>query len=165
MIKSKFSWYATVPVTGGAGGLGFEAARALLEHGVLKVALFDINTSVGHEAVGRLRASFPSADVAFMLVDVTDFDIVNAAVDGVVEEFGRIDILLAFAGIVKCEHALEMSVQAWQRVLDVNLTGSFLCAQAVARYECGNSDDNFFFTPFFLPLRNGSEKSWRLWIG
>lgn len=69
----------------------------------------------------------------FKRVNVTDPDDVSTAVHQVVEAFGRLDILLAFAGIVKCEHALDMSMQAWQRVLDVNLTGSFLCAQAVAR--------------------------------
>lgn len=72
--------------------------------------------------------------MVFKLVDVTDEGIVNAAVDEVAVEFGHVDILLAFAGIVRCEDALEMRVEAWQRVLDVNLTGSFLCARAVAKY-------------------------------
>lgn len=120
-------------VTGGAGGLGFEAARALLEHGVVGVALFDVNASIGLEAAGRLGEGFGGAKVVFKLVDVRDSSAVSNAVEEVVGEFGRIDILLAFAGVVKCEHALGMSVEAWQRVMDVNLTGSFLCAQAVAR--------------------------------
>lgn len=70
----------------------------------------------------------------FKLVDVTDSAIVNEAVDEVAREFEGVDILLSFAGVVKCEHALGMGVKEWSRVLDVNLTGSFLCSQAVARF-------------------------------
>jgi sorbose reductase len=120
-------------VTGGAGGLGFEAARAILEHGVAKIALFDINPTAGHEAVARLKATFPETDVHFKLVNVTDPEIVNAAVDQVAVEFGQVDILLAFAGIVGCCHAEEITPEAWHRILDVNLTGSWLCAQAVGK--------------------------------
>lgn len=136
--------------------MGSEAARALLEHGALKIALFDTNLSLGQQTTLGLKGRFPHADVLFKQLDVTDADAVNAAVHEVAEAFGKIDILLTFAGIVECEHALEMSVQAWQRVLDVNLTGSFLCAQAVARYECGNNEE-IYPVLFLLPFP-GSEK-------
>jgi sorbose reductase len=46
---------------------------------------------------------------------------------------GDIDILLCFAGVVGCTHALEMSAAEWRRTLEINTTGSFLCAQAVAK--------------------------------
>lgn len=114
--------------------MGLEAARALLEHGVEKIALFDTNSSAGIDAVRNFKNGFPNSLVLFKKVNVADPDEVNTAVREVVEAFGKIDILLAFAGIVKCEHTLDMSLQAWQRVLDVNLTGCFLCAQAVGRY-------------------------------
>ncbi|KAG0136712.1 hypothetical protein HOY82DRAFT_598980 [Tuber indicum] len=122
-------------VTGGAGGLGFEAARALLEHDVSGLALFDINHDAGLQAVDQLKSAFPEANVMFRLVNVTDAALVNAAVNVVAEVLGSVDILLAFAGIVGCVHAEDMTVEQWNRILEVNLTGSFLCAQAVGKYE------------------------------
>ena len=71
----------------------------------------------------------------FHLVNVTDAALVSAAVNVVVEELGSVDILLTFAGIVGCVHAEEMAVEQWNRILEVNLTGSFLSAQAVGKYE------------------------------
>lgn len=137
--------------------MGFEAARALLEHGVQKLALFDTNSSSGVDAARSLTKGFPESVVLFKKVNVTDPDDVNTAVHQVVEAFGRLDILLAFAGIVKCEHALDMSMQAWQRVLDVNLTGSFLCAQAVARYESKKKKKKFIPPSIFLLPFPGSD--------
>ncbi|RPA95616.1 NAD(P)-binding protein [Choiromyces venosus 120613-1] len=122
-------------VTGGAGGLGFEAARALLEHDVSGLALFDISNDVGPQAVDQLKSAFPKANVIFKLVNVTDAALVTTAVNVVVEELGSVDILLTFAGIVGCVHAEDMTVEQWNRILEVNLTGSFLCAQAVGKYE------------------------------
>ncbi|KAG0643833.1 hypothetical protein HOY80DRAFT_1013888 [Tuber brumale] len=120
-------------VTGGAGGLGFEAARALLEHDVSGLALFDINHDAGRQAVDQLKSAFPKANVMFRLVNVTDAALVSAAVNVVVEVLGSVDILLTFAGIVGCVHAEEMAVEQWNRILEVNLTGSFLCAQVVGK--------------------------------
>jgi len=122
-------------VTGGAGGLGFEAARALLEHDVSGLALFDINYDAGIQASEQLKSAFPGANVIFKLVNVTDAALVSAAVDVVAKELGSVDILLTFAGIVGCVHAEDMAAEQWNRILEVNLTGSFLCAQAVGKYE------------------------------
>ncbi|KAI5843341.1 hypothetical protein DFP73DRAFT_606312 [Morchella snyderi] len=121
-------------VTGGSGGLGFEACRALLEHGVAVVVLLDVNAVAGDAAAESLRTRHPTAGTAtFIAVDVTNAEAVTAAVSAVVAMWGGVDILVAFAGVVKCEDALGMSQAAWKRVLDVNLTGSFICAQAVAK--------------------------------
>ena len=69
-----------------------------------------------------------------MSVDVTDADEVGQAVEQAVLELGSVEILCCFAGIVGCTHALEMGAEEWRRVVEVNTTGSFLCAQAVARW-------------------------------
>lgn len=71
----------------------------------------------------------------FKLVNVTDAALVSATVDVVAEELRSVDILLTFAGIVGCVHAQDMAVEQWNRILEVNLTGSFFCAQAVGKYE------------------------------
>jgi sorbose reductase len=72
---------------------------------------------------------------------VTNAEAVTTAVNAVVMLWGGVDILVAFAGVVKCEDALDMSQAAWKRVLDVNLTGSFICAQAVAKYDLWSAVD------------------------
>lgn len=68
-----------------------------------------------------------------MGVDVTDADEVQQAVELAVRELGSVDILCCFAGIVGCTHAVEMGAEEWRRMVEVNTTGSFLCAQAVTR--------------------------------
>jgi len=67
-------------------------------------------------------------------VNVTDAAQVQMAVDRAAQELGSVDILICFAGVVGCQHAVEMTPGEWKRTLDVNTTGAFFCAQAVARY-------------------------------
>ncbi len=66
-------------------------------------------------------------------VDVRDEKSIAEAVTSTVKVLGSIDILCCFAGVVGCTHAVDMKAEDWRRTLDINLTGSFLCAQAVAR--------------------------------
>jgi sorbose reductase len=58
---------------------------------------------------------------------------IASAVESAAKVLGSIDILLCFAGVVGCTHALEMPADEWRRTHEINLTGSFLCAQAAAR--------------------------------
>lgn len=66
-------------------------------------------------------------------MDVTDAASVAEGVEAVVKTLGSLDHLFCFAGIVGCFHAIDMSDVQWRKTLDVNTTGSFLCAQAAAR--------------------------------
>jgi NAD(P)-dependent dehydrogenase (short-subunit alcohol dehydrogenase family) len=120
-------------VTGGCGNLGIEAARALLEHGASGVSLFDVNPAQAQDVVDRLRSDFPSAKIIAKKVDVRDQQVVQAAVAETADELGSLDILLCFAGVVACDHALDVALEEWKRTLDINTTGSWLCAQAVAK--------------------------------
>jgi sorbose reductase len=122
-------------VTGGAGTLGLAAARALLEHGLSSLYLFDMPTtlSTSAPAITTLQSDFPSATINILPVDVTDALTVNTAISTAATTMGSVDILLCFAGIVACHHAIEMTELQWKRVIDVNTTGSFLCAQAAAK--------------------------------
>lgn len=120
-------------VTGGCGNLGIEAARALLEHGASGVSLLDINPAQAQNVVDTLRCYFPSAKIITKKVDVRDEQIVQEAVAETADELGSIDILLCFAGVVACNHALDVSLDQWKRTLDINTTGSWLCAQAAAK--------------------------------
>ena len=120
-------------MTGGCGNLGLVVARALLEHGASGVSLWDVHPESGDLAIQELIASFPCAKVVIKAVDVTDGQCVREAVAQTTSELGSVDILLCFAGVVACTHALELCLNEWKRTLDINTTGSWLCAQAVAK--------------------------------
>lgn len=121
-------------VTGGAGTLALQGARALLEHGLRGMALFDINPQSDHPSISSLRADYPRARILLKQVDVTNDEKVNQAVHEVATELGSINILCCYAGVVGCVHALDISAEEWRRTLEINTTGAFLCAQAVAKY-------------------------------
>ncbi|KAK8189890.1 hypothetical protein HDK77DRAFT_443029 [Phyllosticta capitalensis] len=131
--RYRFGVEGNAIVTGGAGTLALEGARALLEHGVSGLALFDINPAHAEAAIAALRHDFPEANIIAKKVNVTDADNVNAAVGETAQELGSVDVLCCFAGVVGCTHAIDMSPEEWRRVLEINTTGSFLCAQAAAR--------------------------------
>ena len=113
-------------ITGAASGIGAAIADAFAAAGA-KLALVDLN-----EATVQDKADAFDGAHAFAC-NVADADAVTATVEAVAGTFGRIDILVNSAGIVDLAPAEDISLAAWQRTLDVNLTGSFLMAQAVGR--------------------------------
>lgn len=121
-------------MTGGAGTLALVNARALLEHGLTGLALFDLNPMHQVPEIKALRVDFPDAKIFSYTVDVTDEENINIAMRLVAREIGIINILCCFAGVVGCTHAVEMTAKEWKRTLDINTTGAFLSAQAVARW-------------------------------
>jgi len=129
---ARFSVKGNAIVTGGCGSLGIEAARALLEHGASGVSLFDVDLAQAQDIIDRMRSDFPSATTITKKVDVRNQQVVQAAVAETADELGSLDILLCFAGVVACNHALDVALEEWKRTLDINTTGSWLCAQAVA---------------------------------
>lgn len=108
-------------------------ARALLEHGLSGLALFDLDHSKSTQEIEALKADFPNAIVVSIKVDVTKAEQLESAVKLTVSELGSVDILCCFAGIVGCTHAIDMSPSEWKSRLEINTTGSFLSAQAAAR--------------------------------
>ena len=120
-------------VTGGAGGLGFEASKALLEHGLECLAIFDITKDQGNQAALELRRLFSTKIIIFHQVNISNDEEIRTAVAEVVTRFKQIDILLSFAGIVHCEHALNAPIEEWRKVQDVNVNGQFTVAQTVAK--------------------------------
>lgn len=80
-----------------------------------------------------LANEFPESRVFGVSVDVTDAESITEGVAAVVQTLGSLDHLFCFAGIVGCFHAMDMTDTQWRKTLDVNTTGSFLCAQAAAR--------------------------------
>lgn len=115
-------------ISGGASGIGLATAHRLIAAGAA-VSLWDINES----ALVKARAQFPSsADVSTDRVDVTNASDVARAADKVNEECGKLDILVASAGITgPNETAWQYPLDAWNRVLRINLDGVMHCCRAV----------------------------------
>jgi NAD(P)-dependent dehydrogenase (short-subunit alcohol dehydrogenase family) len=115
-------------ITGAGRGLGEAIARELHREGA-RLALCDING----EAVEKLAAGLdPSGrGVLWLRADVTSERDVQAAVDKAVGHFGRIDVLVNCAGIIKHGPIEQMSLEAFESVIRVNLTGTFLACRAV----------------------------------
>ena len=139
-IFDKFSLKGKIAiVTGGPGLLGAEFCRTLAEAGA-KVVVADLDGKAAEAVALKLREhNFPAIAAP---VDVTRPDQVKAMVDNVINEFGRIDVLVNSAAIdpkFDPSHpgtdngAFETyPVELWRKAIDVNLTGAFLCSQAVA---------------------------------
>ncbi len=113
-------------VTGAAQGLG-EALSVRLNYEGCSIGLADINYDAVEKVAGRLN------DVMPMRVDVTDERQVDDMVSKMMEKYGRIDLLISNAAILISGSVVDFSVSEWRKMIDVNLTGYFLCAKAVAR--------------------------------
>jgi NAD(P)-dependent dehydrogenase (short-subunit alcohol dehydrogenase family) len=118
-------------VTGGSRGLGEEMAEGLSEAGA-SLMLCARREEWLHPAIERFRAAGVRTEGA--LCDVAQPAQVRAVVDKTLAAFGRIDILVNNAGISWGERPEVMPLDKWQKVLDVNLTGAFLFAQAAGRH-------------------------------
>ncbi len=114
-------------VTGGGGGLGRQMAGALAEMGA-DLVVCGRNAERVDAAANELRALGVRA--LGVRCDVTKPEEVRAMVERVRAELGRVDILVNNAGRAWVAPVATMPVEEWRRVLDVNLTGAFLCAQA-----------------------------------
>ncbi|RAQ94335.1 SDR family NAD(P)-dependent oxidoreductase [Thermogemmatispora tikiterensis] len=118
-------------ITGGARGLGLAIAERLAEAGA-GVLLGDLRADEGQAAAERLAARY-QVRALFASVDVTDSDSVRNLAQRAVQELGSLDIWVNNAGIYPSSPVLEMSDEQWDRVLAINLRGTFLGAREAAR--------------------------------
>jgi meso-butanediol dehydrogenase / (S,S)-butanediol dehydrogenase / diacetyl reductase len=116
-----------VVVTGGTSGIGEATSRRFLDEGARVVAL-----AFGEEEIATALERIPGLAAA-LRCDVADAQQVADAFAQVDELLGGVDVLVANAGISIRKPFLEIEAADWQRVLDVNLTGVFHCAQQAAR--------------------------------
>lgn len=115
-------------ITGAARGIGLATAARFLDDG-WRVAMLDVLGDTLNAAVAALGRA---EDALALEADVSDPGAVQAAVRQTHQHFGRIDALVNNAGIAVFKPMLDVSLEEWQRVLAVNLTGPFLMTQAVA---------------------------------
>ena len=118
----------TAIVTGGASGIGLAISERLAGDGAA-VAIFDRDGAAAGEAAAKIAAAGGSA--IGVTVDVTDRSAIDAGVDEVHTRLGPPTILVNNAGLQGFKSFLKISAEEWNKVLEVSLTGTFNCCQAV----------------------------------
>ena len=115
-------------ITGGGSGIGLAIAGRLADDGIA-VAVLDREASAADAAAAAIKAA--GGDAVGLAVDVTDRPGVEAAVAAVVDQLGAPTVLVNNAGLPQFGSFLKLDLDTWQRVIDVNLTGTFHCCQVV----------------------------------
>lgn len=131
-------------VTGGARGIGKSAAIAFAEAGA-DVAIVDIDIAEAEKTAEELARVYGVKTLA-VKTDVTNPEEVNLMVDKVVKAFGRLDVAFCNAGVCINVPAEKMTYEQWRKVMDINLTGVFLTAQAAGRVMLGQGSGSIINT-------------------
>ena len=117
-------------ITGGANGLGKATAFLFSENGA-KVVIVDVNQEAGEKVVTELTNKGGIAN--FEKTNISKSAEVNKMMDNVVAKYGGVDILINNAGILADARLVKMTEEEWDRVININLKGIFLCGQAAAK--------------------------------
>ncbi|MBT3556907.1 MAG: SDR family oxidoreductase [Rhodospirillales bacterium] len=117
-------------ITGGAGGIGFACAERFAKEGA-RIMIADVDVENGEAAAARLRDA--GGDVQFRRTDTGNKSDVDGLVADTVEAFGRVDVLINNAAILRMAGFLDITEDDFDDTVRVNLKGYFLCGQAVAR--------------------------------
>ncbi len=117
-------------ITGGASGIGKATAEKFVQEGA-KVIIWDLDEKRGNELAISLGAKFAK-------VNTSNYQEIEQAAKAVNDEFGRIDILINNAGITRDSTVKKMTVEQWQQVIDVNLSGVFYCSKIISEYMVAN---------------------------
>ncbi len=120
-----------IVVTGGAGGIGSEICRCLATDG-LKVAVSDYAKEAAEQVAADIRQA--GGDAIAVKVDVGSKDSVAEMIKQVLAHYGRLDILFNGAGVMTRIPVVELPEEEWDRILRINLKGTFLCSQAAAKH-------------------------------
>lgn len=117
-------------ITGGANGIGKATALLFSKHGA-KVVIVDVNQEAGDRVVDEITNKGGVA--GFEKTDISKSADVNKMMENVIAKYGGIDILINNAGILADAQLVKMTEEEWDRVIDINLKGIFLCGQAAAK--------------------------------
>ncbi len=119
-------------VTGGTRGIGYAIVKKFIEEGA-KVALCGSKEATAMEALSRIKAEMPEAEVMAIWPELTNPEDVAASFAKVVEQFGRIDILANNAGISQSTSIYDYKEEEIDRILNLNVKAVMVCSQAAAR--------------------------------
>ncbi len=118
-------------VTGASRGIGRATALALAAEGAQVVVNYASSSGAAESVVEEITAM--GGQAIAIAADVSKVDQVDALIDATMEKWGRIDVLVNNAGITRDTLLLRMKPEDWQAVIDLNLTGVFLCTKAVSK--------------------------------
>ncbi|MGB7086556.1 MAG: SDR family NAD(P)-dependent oxidoreductase, partial [Phormidesmis sp.] len=118
-------------ITGSSRGIGKAAALALAEQGGKIVVNYARSSDAADAVVAEIEGA--GGEAIALQADVSKADQVDAMVKATMDKFGRIDVLVNNAGITRDTLLLRMKPEDWQAVIDLNLTGVFLCTRAVSK--------------------------------
>jgi NAD(P)-dependent dehydrogenase (short-subunit alcohol dehydrogenase family) len=130
-------------ITGGTGGIGRVIASRCVAEGAA-VVIADLKHNSGHDSMGCYKVT----------VDVTSEPSVKSMIRETIDLLGGIDVLVHCAGIAPHRELLHTELADWQRIMDVNLTGTFLCDREAARVMCSQKNGcivNIASVAAFLP--------------
>ncbi len=116
-----------VVITGGASGIGKAAVEKFAREGAATVVWDVIQPSEKQQEAAAVNSQYK-----FMKVNTAKFEEVEAATKEVIQQFGKIDVLINNAGITRDASLQKMTAEQWQQVMDVNLTGVFNCTKAIS---------------------------------
>jgi NAD(P)-dependent dehydrogenase (short-subunit alcohol dehydrogenase family) len=120
-----------IVVTGGAGGIGSEICRCLAADG-LRVVVADYAKEAAEQVAAEIRQA--KGDAIAVKVDVGNGASVSEMMQQVLTQCGQVDILFNGAGVMTRIPVVELPEEEWDRVLRINLKGTFLCSQAAAKH-------------------------------
>ena len=124
-------------ITGSGSGIGQAIAVRFAQEGA-KVIVNDISEENANNTLARIQGDSPDSSIA--LFDVANFAQIKTAVDAAVEKYGRIDILINNAGVLRDNYLTKMPEEDWDLVLNVNLKGPFQCCRAVVPHMMKQRD-------------------------
>ena len=119
----------TAIVTGASSGIGQAIAMRLAHEGATVLCL-DVAEAAVKDTVPQIQAAQGKA--SHLLCDVSNIEQVKNAINHCISQYGKLDVLVNSAGVIKLDHATNISDDTWQTIINVNLTGTFyMCREAI----------------------------------
>ncbi|MHA1331095.1 MAG: SDR family NAD(P)-dependent oxidoreductase [Candidatus Hodarchaeales archaeon] len=147
-------------VTGGAKGLGKIINEGLLEMGVTQLGFCGRGRHGSIEdEVERLKSLYPSAKIVGMICDISDESQVKDMVIQIKDSFQRMDVLVCNAGVTWAAASVDQTFKSWHRVIDTNLTGTFIVIREFARELLLSNPDpsSIILISSYLAIRGSAE--------